>query len=263
MKSRTKRQQKKIDYFIREKQSRREKQEIIHNEQLPKFIEKQLPVVRRLCRNLDQILIISSFVSPPLKTGLIDRLLVLAEVESVTPLICLNKCDLVEDESDINEVVSVYKNIGYPVFVTSAVSGYGILKIGKIIRNKRTALAGHSGVGKSSLLNRIQPDFNITTGDVSEWSNKGVHTTTQVTTYKLDESTEVIDLPGLKKLDFVDIHKDEARHYFREFAQYAEGCKFTNCLHLSEQNCAVKEAVENNHIEAQRYKSYCNFVQSL
>ena len=263
MKSRTKRQQKKIDYFLREKQSRREKQELIHNQELPKFIERELPVVRRLSRNIDQLLIISSFVSPPLNPGIIDRLLVVAEIEDIEAVICLNKSDLVAYKKEITDIVDIYKRIGYTVIVTSAKTKKGVNELEKVIRNKKSAFAGHSGVGKSSLLNAIQPDLNISVGDISDWTNKGTHTTTQVTTYKLDDETILIDLPGLKKLDFIDIHRDEARFYFREFQVYAPQCKFRDCLHLSEHKCAVKAAVDCNQIAAQRYKSYCNFVDSL
>ncbi len=264
MKKLTKRQLKRLDYFLREKQSRKEKNEFIHNKELPKFVEKHLPLVRRLCRNIDQLLIVGSFVSPPLKPGLIDRLLVMAEIEEIEPIICLNKADLVENPDDeIFQVVETYEKIGYTVLATSAKTGLQIKELGKLVRNKKSALAGHSGVGKSSLLNAIEPNFKIAVGDISDFNNKGTHTTTQVTTFKLDDKTELIDLPGMKKVDFVDIHKDEARFYFIEFNNFAENCKFNDCLHLSEHKCAVKNAVENNEISVQRYKSYLNFVESL
>jgi ribosome biogenesis GTPase len=263
MKKLTKRQQKRIDYFLREKQSRKEKQEFVHNTELPKFIEKQLPVVRRLCRNIDQLLIVGSFVSPPIKLGLIDRLLVMAEIEDIEPIICLNKTDLVEDQEEINLVVEIYENIGYKVLATSAKSGNRIDDLNKLIRNKKSALAGHSGVGKSSLLNAIEPNLEIAVGDISDFTNKGTHTTTQVSTFKLDETTELVDLPGMKKVDFIDIHKDEARFYFIEFSDFAENCKFNDCLHLSEHTCAVKNAVETGAICKERYKSYLNFIESL
>ena len=204
-----------------------------------------------------------TFVSPPLKPGLIDRLLVVAEIEDIEAIICLNKSDLVEYKQEIKDIVKIYKNIGYTVIVTSAKTKKGVKELNKVLRNKKSAFAGHSGVGKSSLLNAIEPDLNISVGDVSDWTNKGIHTTTQVTTYKLDDETILIDLPGLKKLDFIDIHRDEARFYFREFNDFSESCKFRDCLHLSEHKCAVKDAVGTNQISPQRYKSYCNFVNSL
>ncbi|KAA3609934.1 MAG: ribosome small subunit-dependent GTPase A [Calditrichaeota bacterium] len=263
MKKLTKRQQQRIDYFVREKHSRKEKNELIHNRELPKFVEKHLPLVRRLCRNIDQLLIVGSFVSPPLKPGLIDRLLVMAEIEEIDAVICLNKADLVEDATEIEEMVGVYEKIGYTVLVTSAKTGLGISALEKLVRNKKSALAGHSGVGKSSLLNAIEPNLEIDVGDISDYSNKGTHTTTQVTKFKLDDNTELVDLPGMKKVDFIDIHKDEARFYFSEFNDFAEECKFNDCLHLTEHKCAVKNAVESGEIAEMRYKSYLTFVESL
>ncbi len=263
MAKRTKRQQKQIDYFLREKHSRREKSRMLHHSVLPKFIERHIPYVRRLSRNIDQLLVVGSFVQPPLKPGLIDRLLVVAELEDVRPVICLNKADLVDDPLEIETICSVYEKIGYTVLVTSVKDGRGIEQLAGQLRGKRSALSGHSGVGKSSLLNKIEPGLQVAVADVSASSKKGRHTTTQVITYTLDDTTEVIDLPGMKKVDFVDIHRDEARFFFREFNDFAENCKFNDCLHLTEKNCAVKEAVENGRIAEIRYQSYCHFVESL
>lgn len=263
MKKLTKRQQKRIDYFLREKQSRREKQDMIHNASLPKFIEKRLPIVRRLSRNLDQLLIVSSFVSPPLKTGMIDRLLVVAELEKIEAIICLNKTDLLDDFSKAEHLAERYRSIGYSVILTSAEMGSGLEALNKAVRKKRSALAGHSGVGKSSLLNAIEPQLQISVGAVSDSNNKGTHTTTQVTRYSLDEETELVDLPGIKHLDFVDIHRDEARFYFKEFASAAHNCKFNDCLHLSEHKCAIKSSVDQGLISQERYQSYVTFVESL
>ncbi len=259
----TKRQQKRIDYFLREKQSRKEKSMLLHDSVLPKYIERHIPYVRRMSRNIDQLLIVASFVQPALKPGLIDRLLIVAELENVLPLICLNKADLVDTPGDIDNIRLVYEKIGYPVLVTSVKDGRGMADLDVALRGKRSALAGHSGVGKSSLLNKIEPALQVAVGEISDVNNKGRHTTTQVLTYRLDASTEVIDLPGMKMVDFVDIHRDEARFFYGEFADFAEGCKFNNCLHLSEKQCAVKAAVEAGEISRIRYRSYCNFVDSL
>ncbi|MGD9899453.1 MAG: ribosome small subunit-dependent GTPase A [Calditrichaceae bacterium] len=263
MKNITKRQQKKIQYFLREKQDRKEKKEIIHGKDLPKYLEKRIPYIRHLAPNLDRILIVSSFVSPPFKSGLIDRFLVLAELEEVEPIICLNKTDLLEDRTEIDSFVSLYTDIGYSTIATSAVTGEGIEELHSLMKGHRSAFAGHSGVGKSSLLNRISPDLEIETGEVSDLTNKGRHTTTSLKIYKLDKDTEVLDLPGIKLIDFIDIHRDEARFYFREFREFDQFCKFRDCLHLTELKCAVKQAVNDGEISEIRYDSYVKFLDSL
>ncbi len=259
----TKRQQKQINYYLREKMERREKHDIIHQGNAPKFIERHMPYIRKLARNLDQILIVSSVVSPEIKTGLIDRFLVLGEIEDIPCTICINKTDLLEDPAPAEEIAQMYRNIGYPVLLTSAKSGQGLSELHAALQKKRTALAGHSGVGKSSLLNAIAPDLEITVNEVSRVHNKGKHTTTKVRLYQLDKQTEALDLPGIKIIDFIDIHHDEARFYFREFEAFAEECKFRDCLHVTETICGVKNAVKEGEIHPLRYQSYLNFMDSL
>ena len=171
----TKRQQKRINYFIREKEERKHKQQLLQQENLPKFLDKHLPYVRRLARNLDQLLIVSSFVSPPLKTGLIDRFLVITELENLKAVICLNKRDLVQDPSEAREIHQLYSSIGYETIVTSVKTGEGVSRLHSLLNNKRSALAGHSGVGKSSLLNAIAPNLKISVDEVSSYTNKGKH----------------------------------------------------------------------------------------
>lgn len=263
MKKLTKRQQQRINHFLREKQERKQKQEIIHNGQVPKFIDRHMPYVRKLARNLDQIVITSSVVSPEIKTGLIDRFLVLAEIEQLPAIICINKVDLLEDISEAQQVAEVYRKIGYHVILTSATDGTGVEELGQLLRNNRSALAGHSGVGKSSLLNAVQPNLQIDVSDVSESTNKGRHTTTKIRVYTLNPFTEVIDLPGIKLIDFVDIHRDEARLYFREFDDLSERCRFRDCMHITEHDCAVKAALEEGTVHRSRYESYLQFVESL
>ena len=259
----TKKQQEAIKYKLRDKFNRREKADMVHAGEVPKYIRKRVPYIRRLSRNLDQVLIVASFKSPDLKPGLIDRLLVMAELEEVEAVICLNKADLLDNPAEAESIAAIYRNIGYPVVITSVVTGQGVKELQRMLQGKRSALAGHSGVGKSSLLNAMHKDVQVAVGEVSYSNNKGRHTTTQAKTYTLDEETELIDLPGLKHVDFFDIHRDEARFYYREFLDYAEGCKFSNCLHLSEKSCAVKEAVEAGRIARERYRSYEQFVTTL
>ncbi len=259
----TKKQQKQIHYFLREKAERKHKHQIVHDDRIPKFLERHLPFVRRMARNLDQLVIVSSFASPPLKTGLIDRFLVLTELENLHAVVCLNKSDLAENREKTEEIARIYRRIGYDTVVTSAKNGEGVKELYALIKNKRSAFAGHSGVGKSSLLNAINPELRIQVDEVSGTTNKGKHTTTKVRIYTLDQHTEVLDLPGIKILDFIDIHYTEARFYYPEFEEYAEYCKFRDCIHLLETECAVKHAVEEGKIARLRYNSYHNFVDSL
>ncbi len=259
----SKRQKKKIHYYLRSKTDLKQKQDMLHRDGTPKFLERHLPYVRKLARNIDQLVIAASFISPPLKTGLIDRFLILAEIEDIRPIVVLNKTDLLQDKTRANEIFNMYERLGYHTILTSAKSGQGLNELDRELRGARSALTGHSGVGKSSLLNAVAPDLQLRVNEVSETTRKGKHTTSRVKIYKLDESTEVIDLPGIKIVDFIDVHRSEARNYFPEFEEYASDCKFADCLHISEPQCAVKKAVEERLIHPLRYRSYLNFVESL
>jgi ribosome biogenesis GTPase len=262
MKKLTKQQKQKIQYEIRDKLNRDVKKEMIHGK-LPKFLSTHVPYIRKIAPKLDQILIVASFVTPPLKTGMVDRFLVLSELEEIEPVICFNKVDLAQDKHIIEKQKNIYAEIGYKVIITSAKTGHNTDLLKKVLAGKRTALAGHSGVGKSSLINYIAPHLDLEVGKVSETTNKGVHTTTRIRVFKILDDAEIIDLPGIKLLDFIDIHRDEARFYFREFQQYAENCKFRNCLHLVEKNCAVQKALQEGKIAYSRYESYKNILESL
>jgi ribosome biogenesis GTPase len=259
----TKQQQNRINYKLRDKFDLKDKQKRIHDDGIPKYLERHLPYIRKLSRNLDQILIVNAFVKPELKRGLIDRLLVLAEIEQIKPIICLNKVDLLQNSQDAEDLAKIYRDIGYDTINTSAKKSIGIDQLFSLLKDHRTALAGHSGVGKSSLVNAMAPDLKIRVNEVSETTKRGKHTTTKVKIYSLDETTEIVDLPGVKIVDFIDIHKSEARLYFREFLEPAEFCKFRDCMHLTETDCAVKEAVAQGIIDNSRYESYCNFVDTL
>lgn len=263
MKSLTRRQQKQIKYFLRDKVDRQKKDEQIREQKLPTFMEQRQPYIRRLARNLDQIIIVDSFHSPELKPHLIDRYLVLAEIENRQALICLNKTDLLENQSEAEEIAALYRSIGYDVLLTSTKSRQGIEELSGLLQGKRSAFAGHSGVGKSSLLNAVSPELQVEVSEISEQTNKGRHTTTQIKIFTLGPLTEVIDLPGIKVLDFIDIHKSEARAYYREFQELNPFCKFSDCLHISEEPCAVKQAVAEGIIDPRRYASYLKFVESL
>ncbi len=264
MKRLTKKQKDKIKYSIRDKFELKQKAAMLNEEGLPKFLERRLPNVRRLARNLDQLLIVASFLEPPLKPRLIDRFLVLCEIEEIPPVVILNKTDLIANNRQIvDNTLAIYESVGVPAYAVSAKTGENIDRLQKLLTTKRSALAGHSGVGKSSIINAMIPHLNLEVNEVSEQTHKGKHTTTAMRIYNLPDNTEIIDLPGIKILDFIDIHKTEARLYFREFLNFADECKFRDCTHIHEKECAVKEAVKKGKIHPSRYDSYLAFVESL
>jgi len=263
MKRLNKRQLKRIEHMFREKRDRKEKQQMLHSGELPKYIERHVPLIRRLAPNLDQLMIVASFAKPKLKVGLIDRLTVLAEIEELETIICLNKVDLLEERAVATDLAAIYRDIGYEVVITSAKEKSGLEELFDLMGGKTTALAGHSGVGKSSLLNALDPELEIRVGEVSEWNQKGRHTTTTVTNYRLSGGIDVIDLPGMKHVDFPDLHRDELRLFFREFNERAEGCKFNDCLHIHEDACAIKAAITEGEISEERYNSYMTIFNTL
>ncbi len=259
----TKKQKQRIRYYLKAKSALDQKKEIIHAGDAPKYIARHVPVIRRIAKNIDQLIVVASFVEPPLKTGLIDRFLVLAELEQLKPVICLNKTDLLADEDEALKIARIYRQLDYTVLLTSTVTGQGITELQTILSGRVSALAGHSGVGKSSLLNALSPRLGIDVDEVSASTKKGRHTTSKVRVYDLPENTKVIDLPGIKLLDFIDIHYDEARLFYREFEAYAPYCKYRDCQHITEDDCAVKEALKEGKIHPLRYESYLNLVESL
>ncbi len=259
----SKKQKQRIRYYLKAKSALEQKKDIIHAGDAPKYIARHVPVIRRIARNIDQLIIVASFVQPPLKTGLIDRFLVLAELERLEPVICLNKTDLLQDAQEAEKTAAIYRRLDYPVLLTSAQTGEGIERLHPLVLGRVSALAGHSGVGKSSLLNALSPLLNIEVREVSTATKKGRHTTSKVRVYDLPHNTKIIDLPGIKLLDFIDIHHDEARLFYREFAQYAPYCKYRDCQHITEDHCAVKEALQRGEIHHLRYESYLNLVESL
>ena len=259
----TKKQKQRIRYYLKAKSGLEQKKEIIHAGDVPKYIARHVPVIRRIAQNIDQLVIVASFVQPPLKTGLIDRFLVLAELEALQPVICLNKTDLLSDLREAEEVADIYRALKYPVFLTSALKNRGLQELHQALTGRVSALAGHSGVGKSSLLNALFPGLRLDVDQVSTATKKGRHTTSKVRVYDLGEGTKVIDLPGIKLLNFIDIHYDEARLFYREFAAYAPYCKYRDCQHITEDDCAVKQALQEGKIHPSRYASYLNLVESL
>lgn len=208
--------------------------------------------------NLDLALLVVTLASPPTSTGFIDRFLVTAEAYGIPAALVFNKLDLFSEEGlEILQVyMDIYENLGYPCFAVSALEKENIAPLKELLKDKITLVSGHSGVGKSTLINSLIPDLNLKTGDISEWSDKGKHTTTFAEMLDLPFGGKLIDTPGIRELGIVDIEPQELSHYFPEMRMLMNQCKFHNCRHINEPGCVVLEAVENGDIEPSRYDSY-------
>jgi len=212
--------------------------------------------------NIDQMIIIMSIKQPAFKWGLLDRYLVIAEKNKLRSVICLNKIDLAKEE-EYQEIENIYKKLKYDIFCTSIVTGQGLVKLSTALKDKVSILVGHSGVGKSSLLQKIEPATPVRISEISEKTTKGKHTTSFVALFPLSFGGYIIDTPGIRELGLWDIFQDELKQYFIEFQQIQDACQFNDCKHLNEPGCAVKEAVKNNKISKFRYQNYKNIYDDL
>jgi len=215
-----------------------------------------------IAANLNQLAVVASVKSPELKPGFIDRFLIAAQIGGLTPLIVINKIDLGEPEI-LSELKSGYTALGIPIFFISAISGKGMEEFEAALSDHKTIFAGHSGVGKSTILNCLLPGQNLRVGEISDYSNKGVHTTSRVQLFELPQGGFVVDTPGLKVLGLWEVAKEELGDYYPEFSDYADQCRFTGCSHLHEPDCAVKDAVLRGKISRFRYNSYATIYKSL
>ena len=211
-----------------------------------------------LVANLDQAFLTVAAAHPKPDVWLLDRFLVLAEAADIPPRIIVNKLDRLEaeDRPETEAAIAVYEKIGYPVYWVSAKTGEGIDSLRDALHGRISAVAGPSGVGKSSLLNAVQPGLQLKTGDISLTNLAGRHTTTTAELLPLDGGGWVADTPGLRQVDFWEIEKSEIRYCFPEFASYLDECKFADCRHHTELGCAVRAAVEADTIDRRRYESY-------
>jgi ribosome biogenesis GTPase len=200
--------------------------------------------------------------NPSFKSGLLDRYLVIAEKNRLKALICINKIDLAQ-KSEFQIYQQYYNKLGYRTFFTSVKTGEGLDYLKKVLTNSVTALVGHSGVGKSSLIKALEPGLDIKIKEVSARTQKGQHTTTVVQLFPLSFGGYVIDTPGIRELGFWDIYKKDLQKYFIEFRNYMADCQFADCMHIHEPGCAVKAAVEKGEVFKERYENYVNIYLSL
>jgi ribosome biogenesis GTPase len=215
-----------------------------------------------IASNLDQALLVASLVQPQTSLGFIDRFVMTAEAYHIPVIIIFNKSDLYQGplQEILDETMQIYRDIGYTCFETSANTGYHTEELKQLLQGKTTLVSGHSGVGKSSLLNYISPGLNLKTGNISSFSQKGMHTTTFAEMFALEFGGNIIDTPGIKEFGIVDFNDAEISHYFKEMHAFMPNCRFNNCKHLNEPGCAVKQAVEDGLIHSERYDNYIKIL---
>ncbi len=215
-----------------------------------------------IAANIDQLAAVVSVKHPPLKPGLIDRFIIAAELGEISPLIIINKIDLGKTDF-LDELADAYRRIDIPIIFTSAETAEGIGELRKALTDHRTVFAGHSGVGKSSILNHLLPDTDLKVGEVSDYTDKGRHTTSWIEMFELPDGGYVVDSPGLKILKLWEVDREDVAAYYDEMADYIERCKFQPCSHTHEPGCAVKRAVKDGEISKIRYDNYVSIYESI
>lgn len=233
------------------------------------YVNRISPANKRMhhiiASNIDQSVLIATIKDPKTSMGFIDRFLVTCDAFHIPAIVLFNKADIYREKElkIFHGRKEIYERIGYRVLLTSVSSGEGIAELKKELENRSTLFSGHSGVGKSSLINAILGDSNIRTSEVSSWSGKGMHTTTFAEMYDLPFGGKIIDTPGMREFAIADIERSELSHYFPEMRIVLNDCQYNNCMHINEPSCAVKNAVMNGQISEERYISYCSILDSI
>ena len=218
-----------------------------------------------IAANLDLALLIVTIADPRTSTGFIDRFLITAEAYHIPAVIVVNKSDALKPKqvAVLEEWRSIYGRAGYELYAVSALEPATLATVKGLIRDKTTLFSGHSGVGKSTLINELIPGAELKTHDVSGWSGKGQHTTTFAEMFDLPDGGRIVDTPGVKEFGLIDFEREELSHYFPEMRVVLQDCKFNNCMHLNDPGCAVKQAVADGRIAEERYVSYVNILESI
>ncbi|MGC6432229.1 MAG: ribosome small subunit-dependent GTPase A [Jejuia sp.] len=213
--------------------------------------------------NIDQVFLMVTIDNPPTFTSFIDRFLVTAEAYSIKTILLFNKIDTYDEETllEVKYLAHVYRKIGYECIGISAKTGKNVEKVKSLMRDKVSMFSGHSGVGKSTLVNTIEPNLNLKTKEISMQHMQGQHTTTFAEMFDTSFGGKIIDTPGIKGFGVVDMDKEEVGDYFPEIFELKQDCKFNNCLHLQEPKCAVKKALEDDEIAYSRYRSYVQILE--
>ncbi len=238
---------------------------IIDEEKKQGIIEEILPRKNRFIRppiaNVDIFAVVFAPQKPRPNFALIDKFLIMAEMNGADAIICINKCDLA-DEEKIDAIKAIYEPV-YNVLSISATTGQGIAELENLLSGKRAALAGPSGVGKSTIINAIIPHANMETGSISEKTNRGKHTTRHVEIFDAECGAKIFDTPGFTSFEILEAAEDELWKFYPEFLPYAGACKYDNCRHLREPECAIRKAVSDGKIHRKRYASYVANMEEL
>lgn len=216
-----------------------------------------------LAANVDQLLIVAAWRQPHFWPELIDRYLITAGLNNIAPIICINKVDLADNRNELDTYLLPYQQLGHTLVLTSVVTGEGLQALGDLLSGKITVLSGMSGVGKSSLLSAIQPGFELRVNEVSESSGEGQHTTTQAVMLPFGDDGYVVDTPGIRKFGLSELARSELIEFYPEFLRFINFCRFGNCAHIHEPDCAVRDAVHQGHIAEWRYHNYRKLYKTL
>jgi len=216
-----------------------------------------------IASNIDQVFLLITINNPPTFTSFIDRFLATAEAYSINAILLFNKIDTYDNDmlSEVKYLEAIYRKIGYQCIEISAKSGLNIDKVKQLMKDKVSMFTGHSGVGKSTLINKIEPNLNLKIKEISTQHMQGQHTTTFAEMFDLSFRAKIIDTPGIKGFGIVEMDKEEVGDYFPEFFKLKQDCKFNNCLHVKEPKCAVKEALDKNEVAPSRYRSYMQILE--
>jgi ribosome biogenesis GTPase len=229
---------------------------------IAKILERKNELIRPAVANIDQALVVFAVTKPKPHFNLLDRFLIMMESKGIPVILCFNKKDIAT-EPEIQELKEIYETCGYQMVFTSAMKEENVEELKELLRGKTTAIAGPSGVGKSSLINIFQPDANMETGSISEKIERGKHTTRHSELIWVEEHTYIMDTPGFSSLYTNEFEKEELKYYFREFDPYEGQCKFLGCDHIHEPGCRVKQALEEGKVHPIRYQNYLEMYQEL